>query len=282
MYRSPDFGSRRIYYNNFASHLLNAYSPNMLYPELPYTWSDADWQKLIDMIAGFGFNVWEFWLVPRLFSQEGLSSDFGKDFIRQVNTIIDYAHGRGIQVEMLCGLATTGSAWHTLCPNVQEEWAHIKALWSAWTRILPDLDIVGIFPGDPGACSRNGCTALTYIDKSIEIAELIKTEPAKKRNRISHMGTAVFGWGNLEGPDRIGVENLCRHTSILPGNSTASVRIAVWNIYSKDCRISRIPHPSPSIWASIQTAIRQVIKMPAMVHRDRANASRSQLGFQLN
>ena len=36
MHRPPDFGSRRIYYNNFASHLLNAYSPNMLYPELPY------------------------------------------------------------------------------------------------------------------------------------------------------------------------------------------------------------------------------------------------------
>ena len=81
---------------------------------------------------------------------------------------------------MLCGLATTGSAWHTLCPNVEEEWAYINDLWSAWTRILPDLDIVGIFPGDPGACSRNGCTALTYIDKSIEIAELIKTEPGQK------------------------------------------------------------------------------------------------------
>ena len=31
---------RIIYYNNFASHLLCAYNPNMYYPELPYRWSD--------------------------------------------------------------------------------------------------------------------------------------------------------------------------------------------------------------------------------------------------
>ncbi|TFG70784.1 MAG: hypothetical protein E4H27_05595 [Anaerolineales bacterium] len=200
MNKSPDFGSRRIYYNNFASHLLNAYSPNMLYPDLPYTWSDEDWHKLIDMIAGFGFNVWEFWLVPRLFSHEGITSDFGRTFIRQVNSVIDYAHARAVQVERLCGLATTGSAWHTLCPNVPEEWSQIKDLWSAWTRVLPGLDIVGIFPGDPGACSRNGCTALTYIDKSVEIAHLIKGNLVGSEIEFHTWGPPFFGWGNLKGP----------------------------------------------------------------------------------
>lgn len=197
---SPDFGNRRIYYNNFASHLLNAYSPNMLYPGLPYTWSDENWHKLIDMIAGFGFNVWEFWLVPRLFSHQGLTSDFGRAFIRQVNTMIDYAHTCGIQVEMLCGLATTGSAWHTLCPNDPEDWTQTKDLWTAWTRILPGLDIVGIFPGDPGACSRNGCTALTYIDKSVEIANLVKSNLIHGEIEFHTWGPPFFGWGNIRGP----------------------------------------------------------------------------------
>ena len=58
------FGDRRIYYNNFAEHLQNVYNPNMVYPDLPNRWSDEDWRNLIDMIAGFGFNTFEFWLVP--------------------------------------------------------------------------------------------------------------------------------------------------------------------------------------------------------------------------
>ncbi|MBT4498481.1 MAG: hypothetical protein HOC74_12200, partial [Gemmatimonadetes bacterium] len=47
------FGQRRIYYDNFAAHLLNAYNPNMLYPDLPHRWSDEDWRRLIDMLADF-------------------------------------------------------------------------------------------------------------------------------------------------------------------------------------------------------------------------------------
>ena len=54
------FGSRRIYYNNFAGHLLNAYNPNMLYPGLPYQWTDENWAGLLKMVAGFGFNVFDF------------------------------------------------------------------------------------------------------------------------------------------------------------------------------------------------------------------------------
>ena len=99
---------RIIYYNNFASHLLCAYNPNMYYPELPYRWSDADWRRLVDMIASFGFNVFEFWLVPRLFCREGLESDFGREFARQMGVVIEHAHRRGVQVEFIAGLATVG------------------------------------------------------------------------------------------------------------------------------------------------------------------------------
>ena len=50
--------TRRIYYNNFASHLLNAYSPNVIQPGLPYRWSDADRRRCIDMVAACGDPDW--------------------------------------------------------------------------------------------------------------------------------------------------------------------------------------------------------------------------------
>lgn len=196
-----NFGSRRIYYNNFAAHLLNVYNPNMLYPQLSNKWSDNDWRKCIDMIAAFGFNTFEFWLVPRLFCREGIKTEFGQEFIRQMNVIIDYAHTRNIDVMALVSLATLGSDWHTFCPNVKEEWNEVRKTWNAWTKALPGLDIISIFPGDPGACSRNGCTAETYIDKSIEISHLIKQNLPNAEIEFGTWGPPFFGWGNLEGPD---------------------------------------------------------------------------------
>jgi len=196
----PQFGQRRIYYNNFAAHLLNAYNPNMLHPGLPHRWSDDDWRGVIDMVAALGFNVLEFWLVPRLFCREGLESDYGREFARQVDAIIDHAHRRELKVEAICSLATVGSQWRTLCPNVKEEWAELRRLWDAWTRRLAGLDIVGIFPGDPGACSRNGCTAQTYIDKSVEVAAIVKGNLPEAEIELHTWGPPFFGWGILQGP----------------------------------------------------------------------------------
>jgi hypothetical protein len=201
MEKAAGFGARRIYYNNFAAHLLNAYNPNMLYLDLPHRWSDKDWRQLIDMIAGFGFNAFEFWLVPRLFCREGLASEFGREFTRQMTAVIDYAHIRGVKVILLCGLATVGADWRTLCPNVPEEWGEVQWLWDAWTSALPRLDAVSIFPGDPGACSRNGCTAETYIDRSIEIAHLVRENLPESEIEFGTWGPPFFGWGIIEGPE---------------------------------------------------------------------------------
>ncbi len=194
------FGSRRIYYNNFAAHLLNAFNPNTLYPDLPYRWSDEDWRRMIDMVAAFGYTTFEFWLVPRLFSRVGLASEFGYAFGQQMRAVIEHAHTRGLQVELLCGLATVGADWHTYCPNITAEWQEIRHLWDAWTRLLP-VDIAGIFPGDPGACSRNGCTALTYIDRSIDIAHLIMGNLPDVEIEFHTWGPPFFGWGNVQGPE---------------------------------------------------------------------------------
>jgi len=194
------FGSRRIYYNNFAEHLLNAYNPNMTYPGLPHRWSDEDWRACIDMIAAFGFNVFEFWLVPRIFSREGLGSPFGREFARQMNVIAEHAHGVGVKMEFIAGLATIGDDWRTACPHIPEEWDEITYLWDQWTRRLSGTDIVGLYPGDPGGCSRNGCTAMTYIDRCCDVAHLVKRNLPRASVELCTWGPPFFAWGNIKGP----------------------------------------------------------------------------------
>jgi hypothetical protein len=194
------FGSRRIYYNNFASHLLNAYNPNMLYPQLRHRWSNEQWTACIDMVSDFGFNAFEFWLEPRLFCREGLEEPYGKEFASQMDFIIEYVHKKDMKVALLCSLATTGSNWHTLCPNDPDGWAEIIYLWRAWLTRLSEIDILSMFPGDPGACSLNGCTAETYIDRSCDIALLAKTT-ANCEVEFGTWGPPYFGWGILEGPE---------------------------------------------------------------------------------
>ena len=196
---SPDSQWRSCYVN-FAEHLLNAFNPNVVHPGLPYRWSDADWCRFIDMIRGFGFNTFEFWLVPKLFCREGLSSDYGRELARQMRTVIEYGASCGVAVKMLVPLTTVGADWHTHCPNDPIEWAEVRFLWSEWLRRLPGLGVIGIFPGDPGGCSRNGCTARTFIDKSLEIAELAATIQPQAEIELGTWGNPFFGWGSLRGP----------------------------------------------------------------------------------
>lgn len=196
---SGTVGQRRIYYDNFASHLLNAHNPNMLYPELGLRWSDAEWCRLVDMIKAFGFNVLEFWLEPRLFCREGLEADYGKAFVKQWRAVTAYARSLGMDVEMIAGLATVGSDWYTCCPNDPEEWGEVRRLWSEWPGLLPDVSIVGIFPGDPGACARNGCTALTYIDRCLEVSDLALRRLPEAEIELHTWGPPFFGWGIIEG-----------------------------------------------------------------------------------
>ncbi|MFA6107187.1 MAG: hypothetical protein WDA75_00330 [Candidatus Latescibacterota bacterium] len=199
--RAPHFGEQRIYYNNFAAHLLNGYNPNMYYPGLPHRWTDEDWFRLIEMIAGFGFNAFELWLEPRLFFREGMESEAGREFHRQMTAVAAHGHEHGVRTILLTALATVGPDWRTLCPNLPEEWAEVRHLWDAWTRRFEIVDGVAIFPGDPGACSRNGCTAETYIDRSAEIAGLIRCNLPQAEIELGTWGPPFFGWGNLQYPE---------------------------------------------------------------------------------
>ena len=191
---------RRSCYDNFAEHLLNAFNPNMLYPTLPHRWRDEDWFRFIDMIADFGLNCFEFWLTPRLFSPAGLKEDFGRAFADQINAVTAHGAKCGVGVKLLAALTTVGEDWHTHCPNVPEEWQEVLHLWDAWTQRLQGLSVVGIFPGDPGGCSRNGCTARTFIDKALEVTELVKRNQPHAEIELGTWGTPFWGWGTIQGP----------------------------------------------------------------------------------
>jgi len=47
--------------------------------------------------------------------------------------------------------------WYFACPHDARAQDLIVRLWRHWARALAGTDLVGIFPGDPGGCNRNGC-----------------------------------------------------------------------------------------------------------------------------
>lgn len=188
--------SHRSYYVNFAEHLQNRWNINMMYPNAPNRWTIEDWNRLMAMIKAFGFNCFEYWLAPTLFDPSaldggGIYSEFAST-MRQVNEI---AHGLGMRTKPVCVANTIGPDWYLACPNIPEEKKLILDLWRHWMREADCVDIVSIFPGDPGGCNRNGCTHETYVDLCLELTEVIKQENPSAAVEIGTWGAPFAGWG---------------------------------------------------------------------------------------
>ena len=64
--------SHRACYVNFAEHLQNHWNVNLLYPGAPNRWTPDDWRGFLTMIRAFGFNCFEYWLVPTLYDRPAL------------------------------------------------------------------------------------------------------------------------------------------------------------------------------------------------------------------
>lgn len=194
--QSPAFVHRSCYVN-FAEHLQNSWNVNVLYPEAPNRWSQEDWRRFLTMVESFGFNCLEYWLVPTLFHAAaleggGIYTEFAET-MRQVNEI---AHDLGLKTKYLCIVNTIGPEWYFACPRDPADKDMILRLWRHWARELAGTDIVGLFPGDPGGCNRNGCTHETYIDLALELTELIKQENPAAAVEIGTWGTPFWGWGS--------------------------------------------------------------------------------------
>jgi len=186
----------RICYVNFAEHLQNAFNPNLLFDTQANRWSDADWERFIDMISAFRFNVFEYWLVPTLFSPEALHGGrTPTEFAATLNRVTAYAKRRGVTVHPIFTINTVGRDWHYHCPRDPAEKAELVALWDHWSRALKGVESIGFFPGDPGGCRRNGCTAETYVDLCLELTQVVRNNNPKLRIEVGTWGEPFGGWG---------------------------------------------------------------------------------------
>jgi hypothetical protein len=186
----------RICYVNFAEHLQNAFNPNLLFDTPVNRWSRTDWERFIDMISAYRYNIFEFWLVPTLFSPEALQGGkVQRNFAETINYVIAYAKRRGVAVHPIQAVNTVGSKWHFHCPNAPKERAEIVALWDHWSRAMKGNEYIGFFPGDPGGCTKNGCTAETYIDLCLELAKVVRQNNPNVKIEVGTWGEPFGGWG---------------------------------------------------------------------------------------
>jgi hypothetical protein len=192
----PPFSHRALYVN-FAEHLQNAWNPNLYFPGAPNRWSTEDWRGFFCMLKAFGFTCFEYWVPPTLFHPDALAgakrqADFAAT-MREVNAL---AHDAGLQAKYICAVNTIGAEWFFACPNDPDQRRLILDLWRHWARELANADIVGIFPGDPGGCNRNGCTHETFLELALELCAVIKGENPEAIIELGTWGTPFTGWGD--------------------------------------------------------------------------------------
>jgi hypothetical protein len=186
----------RICYVNFAEHLQNAFNPNVLFDVPVNRWSAGDWERFIDMVSAFRYNIFEFWLVPTLFSPEALrGGKIQRQFAETMNRAIAYAKTRGVLVHPIQAVNTVGAKWEYLCPHVPAEHAQIVALWDHWSRALKGNRCIGLFPGDPGGCTKNGCTPETFVDLCLELAGVVRKNNPDVQIEVNTWGEPFGGWG---------------------------------------------------------------------------------------
>lgn len=189
--------SHRSYYVNFSSHLLNKWNVNLLFPHAPNRWSREDFSKFLDMVKAFGFTCFEYWLVPDMFCPEALKNEGKfKFFSDTMKDVTELAHQKGLQIKYLAVPNCFGHEWYFACPNIASDKEQILKVWRHWSAILNQTDIVGIFPGDPGGCNRNGCDYDTFIDLALELTDITLKENPNAVIELGTWGTPFSGWGS--------------------------------------------------------------------------------------
>jgi hypothetical protein len=201
--RDEPYFTRRMVYINDGPHQMNRYNPNLIYDVKTYRWSLEEWERFIDQLAFFRYNILQIWLSPTLFSPQGIKGGGATRYFQEtMRAVAQYAKPRGVTLNFLvCFNATVGAGtplgqpplYCYLSPNKPEEKALMFHLWDSWTRAMPDVGIWTLFPGDVGGCMEQGCTPETYVDLGLEISDIIK-----RNNPSAVLDFNVwffFGWG---------------------------------------------------------------------------------------
>ena len=186
----------RIHYINPAEHLQNAFNPNLTFDVLINRWNIDDWERYIDMISAYRYNIFEFWLPPSLFGRR--NEKRCNEFVQTINHVIAYAKRRGVSVHPLITVNTLDSMegdWFYACPNDKDEKKIILDAWDFWTKSIQGNYAWCIFPGDPGGCNRNGCTKETFIDLALELSALIRKNNPTALVEVGTWGEPFGFWG---------------------------------------------------------------------------------------
>jgi hypothetical protein len=149
------------------------------------------------MVKEFGYTCFEYWLVPTLYDTPALGGGgiYGS-FAQTMQEVNDIAHGLGLLTKYVCPPNTIGPSWYFACPNDPDDRKLILDLWRHWAKALDGTDIVGIFPGDPGGCNRNGCTHRTFLKLALDLVEVTIHENPGARIELGTWGTPFSGWGS--------------------------------------------------------------------------------------
>ena len=187
---------RRICYVNFAEHLQNAFNPNVLFDVPDNRWTLDDWDRFIDMISAYRYNTFEFWLVPSLFSPEAL-------------------HGGAIQRPVCADDQSCHRIWEKAGhfrpsdPGSQHGGARLafplperpqgtrrdRGTLGPLVQAIRGNEFIGFFPGDPGGCTRNGCTPETYVDLCLELSRVVCRNNPGVKIEVGTWGEPMGGWG---------------------------------------------------------------------------------------
>ena len=106
------------------------------------------------------------------------------------------ARRRGVAVHPIQAVNTVGQQWHTACPNVTRK--SRPRSWPCGTTgrgRSRATQYIGFFPGDPGGCFRNGCTAETYVDLCLELSQVVRRNNPGVTIEVGTWGEPIGGWG---------------------------------------------------------------------------------------
>jgi len=196
MTNSTGVFKHRAYYTNFASHLLNSWNANMMHPNAGNRWGAHEFSSLLDMIKAFGFTCFEYWLEPTVYKSILSEDSVYRHFVETIQQVIELAHAKGLKVKYVTCPNVIGHEWYFACPSIPQDKTLMDKLWRRWSRALKGTDIVGIFPGDPGGCRRNGCDHNTFIDLALEYTGIVQQENPSAIVEVGTWGTPFTGWGD--------------------------------------------------------------------------------------
>lgn len=177
----------------------------------PENWDLARLKRYCDMLKAFGYNSIQFTDCWESYLDAGWGQDGGRwpkagedgwkaeprDWPAKIDALGDYARSIGMRSSLFFWGNTpfdyrTGRIYWAQCPNDAAEREILEQYWEHQVRHAPHFDHFITHWGDPGGCSRNGCT--------IETAQKIHADLLERFSRLNPRIESTFSLWMLTSP----------------------------------------------------------------------------------